>query len=152
MWTNFFDDFITFCRSPEAVSTSKCVESLFCLLGWGYADSGERFDTCLILFDNTAKRKVELRGEIDSILADATLKQPHALKLRGRMQFADGQLFGRASRLRLREARASAFSDCGEPSIIVGASEIRRSVVPWTAQAVDAYLWGPVVHFHRCML
>ena len=44
-----FGDFITFCRSPEAVSTSQCVESLFCLLGRGYADSGEkagRFDTC----------------------------------------------------------------------------------------------------------
>ena len=68
----------------------------------------------MILFDNTAKRKVELCEEKDSILADATLKQPHALKLRGRMQFADGQLFGQASRLCLREVSAHAFSDCGE--------------------------------------
>ena len=30
------------------------------------------------------------------------------------MQFADGQLFGRASRLCLREVSAHAFSDCGE--------------------------------------
>ena len=64
VWTNFFDDFITFCRSPEAVSTSQCVESLFCLLGWGYADSGEkagRFDTCFqalgIQVDLSAFRK-----------------------------------------------------------------------------------------------
>ena len=42
VWTNFFDDFITFCRSPEAVSAGQCVESLFCLLGWGYAESGEK--------------------------------------------------------------------------------------------------------------
>lgn len=46
-------------------------------------------------FKNTEKRVVELVDYIDKALTTGTLDLLSSQKLRGRMQFADSQLFGR---------------------------------------------------------
>ena len=61
-------------------------------------------------FSNTEKRKCELKGLILSILDSGVLTSQDALKLRGRLQFADGQLFGRIGKLCLKEVTSHAFA------------------------------------------
>ena len=48
--------------------------------------------------DNTESRRMEIAGLITEILDSKELRKMDALKLRGRMQFAAGQLFGRTAR------------------------------------------------------
>ena len=119
MWSNFYDDFVTFCWSDDCDRTENAVALLFDLLGWQFARDGEKalpfgknfgetlgiqidlssFHRGFVEFSNTEKRQLELCQLIDSILASRTLSSADALKLRGRLQFADGQLFGRIGKL-----------------------------------------------------
>ena len=54
--------------------------------------------------DNTASRRSEISESIRQILHDGNLPRMEALKLRGRMQFASGQLFGRVAKRTLAVA------------------------------------------------
>lgn len=112
-WTCFFDDYAIFAPDSIASATTSAVNLLFKMLGWAIAEDGSKasdFSQCLkalgivvnlskisdgcVLFSNTKKRVVELTKYIQSFLnADYTQK------LRRRMQFADGQLFGRVGSL-----------------------------------------------------
>ena len=94
---------------------------LFQLLGWKFAVEGdkahsfslafsalgvhinlEKFAYGTVEFSNTEKRTAELTEAIEAILARGTMTVLESQKLRGRMQFADGQLFGRLGRLCMR--------------------------------------------------
>ena len=129
MWTNFYDDFITFSWDDDADRTCSAVELLFDLLGWDFARDGDKalaFDRCFgalgihidlsnfdrgfVEFSNTEKRKHELKEIIETILEEGVLSLPNSLKLRGRLQFAEGQLFGRIGKLCLNEITNHAFS------------------------------------------
>eukprot|EP00435_Cladocopium_sp_Y103_P004485 s3451_g1.t1 len=128
MWSNFYDDFVTFSWSEDASRTAESVELLFDLLGWQFAREGEKalpfgpefgalgihidlsnFSRGFAEFSNTSKRKEELCSLIRKILDLKTLSHAEALKLRGRLQFADGQLFGRVGKLCLKEITSHAF-------------------------------------------
>ena len=132
LWTNYFDDFVTVCPQQESKSVTSAVHCLFSLLGWSYADSGPKAppfaDTFqalgvlvnladlhrgVVRFDNTQSRKTELAAAISSILETRTLTHREALKLRGRMQFSAGQLFGRISRTCLAVVTQHAYSKTG---------------------------------------
>lgn len=107
MWTNFYDDYIVFSRPGLDQSPSQASEFLFKLTGWIFAESGTECealgvkfsmsvpgrDHCLI--SNTTRRISEICSELDEILAGQSLNKLRAQKLRGRLQFADGQLYGR---------------------------------------------------------
>ena len=127
-WSHFFDDFVVFCKSGLAVNTGQTVEMLFRLLGWKYAVEGEKataFSTSFtalgvdinlsgavlgsVEFANTAKRKAELSSTISDLLDKGTMSLNEAQKLRGRMQFMDGQLFGRLGRLCMKAVTDHAF-------------------------------------------
>ena len=69
----------------------------------------DRFNLGVITFANTAKRASELIGVIDAVLTKGSMSQAESLRLRGRMQFAEGQVFGRIGRLCLREITRHAF-------------------------------------------
>ena len=56
-----------------------------------------------ILVCNTEKRKRELADKIDEVLKSGSLTSPAAASLKGRLGFAGGQLFGRATRKLLNE-------------------------------------------------
>jgi len=132
MWTNFYDDFVTFSWDEDAERTGASIELLFDLLGWDFARDGEKalafdqffgalgihvglsnFDRGFVEFSNTEKRKLELKELISSILEAGFLSLPDSLKLRGRLQFAEGQLFGRIGKLCLKEITSHAFSSGG---------------------------------------
>ena len=57
----------------------------------------------LVKFTNTEKRANELIGTINTILQKGNMTLVEAQRLRGRMQFMDGQLFGRLGKLCMRE-------------------------------------------------
>ena len=120
-WTSFYDDFVVFSTPSMAKSTELAVAAFLRLLGWLFAESGKKcmpFDeTCSALgvtFDlsystslqcricNTDKRILELKQEILAFVANGKLGKVSAQRLRGRMQFAEGQLYGRTGRRCIR--------------------------------------------------
>ena len=54
-----------------------------------------------VLFDNTEKRTQELLSSLSKVLISGKLSRHEALRLRGRLQFACGQLFGRIGKASL---------------------------------------------------
>ena len=117
LWTSFYDDFISFSRPALSKSTEATIVSLFRLLGWVFAEEGEKcmpfdslFDALGVSFDlsashlgsvsvrNTETRVVELCNDLQEILDKGSLGSKQAQRLRGRMQFAEAQMFGRTGR------------------------------------------------------
>ena len=130
-WSNFFDDFVTLARVGESKSVSIAVDQFFKLLGWAVSSGDKdlpfasRFKALgvevdlsswkngLVRFSNTEQRATELSEKISEILHAGKLSVPEALSLRGRMQFANSQLWGRASKLCLNSVTAHAYSGEG---------------------------------------
>eukprot|EP00435_Cladocopium_sp_Y103_P058991 s976_g21.t1 len=118
VWTSFYDDFIAFSKPVLTGSTEKVVGLLFKLLGWVFAEEGDKaelFNPCCsalgVLFDlsaahkglafvkTTEARRAELCHDLSEVIADGRLQSKQAQKLRGRMQVAEAQLFGRTGRV-----------------------------------------------------
>ena len=133
IWSNLYDDFICFSSEDLTSNTDHAVDLFFRCLGWKYAVDGDKssefstkfsalgievnlanFANGFAEFKNTDKRITELCGYIDKALSDNALTLLDAQKLRGRMQFADGQLFGRLGRLCLRAVTEHAYSGKGK--------------------------------------
>ena len=115
--TSYFDDFITVCEKEEVHSVSGCMAGLFKLLGWKFAEHGDKAQPFaetvaalgvsvnvsnmhqgLVTIDNTAGRKNDIAAYIDEVIKTGSLSKMDALRLRGRMQFAAGQIFGRLAK------------------------------------------------------
>ena len=131
-WTNFFDDFVTIADEVEAHSLTETVHCLFCLLGWRFAEGGSKappFDKAFsalgvdidvsgmangeVKIDNTASRKKDLCETIEACLKTNKLSRHDALKLRGRMQFTAGQVYGRVAKTCLGHVTMHAYSTRG---------------------------------------
>ena len=129
MWSNFYDDFVTFSWEEDSLRTARSIELLFDLLVWQFAREGDKtfgfgpnfgvvginidlscFDRGFTEFSNTDKRKLELNEVVRAVLTSGRLSSADALKLRGRLEFADGKLFGRIGKLCLKEVTDHAFS------------------------------------------
>ena len=99
------------------MSVDASVRCLLKSLGWRFAESGEKappfgeFVNALgvsidvasmgsgkIQIDNTASRKAEISSVISAVIEGGCLPRAEALRLRGRLQFASGQLFGRLAK------------------------------------------------------
>ena len=116
------------------------VHAFFHLLEWSFAETGSKavdFDTMCkalgvnidvslmrqgtVLIDNTEARKKELGDFIEKIVTTKKLSSVDALKLRGRMQFTAGQLFGRVAKTCLARVTNHAYrsntSDVSDPLI-----------------------------------
>ena len=63
-----------------------------------------------ILIDNTPARKLEISSLMSSVLEDGRLPRADALRHRGRLQFASGQLFGRLAKKALSIVAGHAYS------------------------------------------
>ena len=130
-WSNFFDDFVTLARASESKMVAIAVDQFFKLLGWAVSagdkdlpfakkfkalgvevDLSSWKDGC-VRFANTEQRANELAAKISDILASGKLTSAEALSLRGRMQFANAQIWGRASKLCLNAVTAHAYSGNG---------------------------------------
>ena len=120
----------TFLRAAHSLwwLTHKTIDLFFRCLGWDYAVEGDKassfaeqfialgvvvdlhsFSNGSVKFSNTAKRTAELCELIDKILSAGSLELKEAQRLRGRMQFADSQLFGRCGRLCLSAVTDHAY-------------------------------------------
>ena len=129
LWSSFFDDFITLSRKSEADAMSIASSQFFRLLGW-LVSAGEKdlpfsetfkalgveidcsaWQSGLVKFRNTPKRISELSETISSALKRGRLGSHEALVLRGRMQFARAQIWGRAPKLCLAAITAHAYGE-----------------------------------------
>ena len=127
--TNYFDDFVTLGTSDEASALKSCVHLVFKMLGWFFAESGskapdfsEEFPALgvlinvskmgrgLVQFGNTETRRKELLETISKVLAEGRMTKVTALKLRGRLQFASANIFGRIARAALHAVTAHAYA------------------------------------------
>ena len=112
MWSAYFDDFLCLARESEAKHVDFCVNSIFSLLGWKVSTHkllpfasickvlGVQLDLrqsgdSLCLISNTAERVEELVQDIANILSAGALPRVEGERLRGRLQFASNQVFGR---------------------------------------------------------
>ena len=119
VWSSYFDDFLSFATQNLTKHTDLCISTFFHLLGWELSlDKLVPYSQCckvlgveLVLYKspegmftvcNTAERAEELTSAISDILRQGTLKKSDGEKLRGRLQFASNQLFGRRFRNCLR--------------------------------------------------
>ena len=119
-WTSYFDDFFSVTHEVTARHTEFVIAAMFRLLGWNLFSEklvdyhtvckvlGVEFDfklagQGLVLVRNTEDRVKELCDEIDGILGSRVLKRTDGERLRGRLQFASGQLFGRYARNKMRQ-------------------------------------------------
>ncbi|CAE7578426.1 unnamed protein product [Symbiodinium sp. CCMP2592] len=149
-WSVFFDDFITIAKSCDIGHTEATVCTFFRLLGWLFDECGSKavdFSTSfkalgvlfnlaqspkgLVTISNTPTRITELTTVISTLLASRKLTRAEAQRLRGRMQFCDSFLFGRASRLSLQA--------------------VSRHVHSTHDEVIDGDLWDSLLRFHNCL-
>ncbi|CAE7790755.1 pol [Symbiodinium sp. CCMP2592] len=125
--TNYFDDFVLLALGGDRSSCSHAFDEVMKLLGWKLsADKTTEWNTSFealgVLFEldqtgsgvlkvkNTEKRRKELTGAIKGFLDKGTMTQKEALQLRGRLQFAQAQFFGRLGRRCLTEVTKHAYT------------------------------------------
>ena len=131
-WTSYFDDFGITCRDELVANTDFCVRALFELLGIEYAREGKkappfsrdfkllgvRVDLSgaplgVVKIGNTPERREELTTFIESNLEANCLDLKTAERLRGRLVFFEGFVFGRVSNSAMRTVdRQGATSRC----------------------------------------
>ena len=118
--TNYFDDFVSIAASKEASSVQSCMHMFFKLVGWQFAEVGEKapefaelfsalgvsinvsqFHRGLVMVGNTESRRKELVELLEALIETQVLHKAEALRLRGRLQFAAGNVFGRIARASL---------------------------------------------------
>ena len=129
--TNYFDDFVVLARQSEAAHLTSVINSFLTLLGWSFAEDGSKAPpfsgTAQALgvkidvsdmhngrawVDNTESRKEDISSAIKKVSNSRELTTADALKLRGRLQFTSGQLFGRLSRTTLSKITHHAYRSC----------------------------------------
>ena len=113
-WTAYFDDYVVICRDVLARHTDWVLDTFFKLIGWAVSvDKMEDFSAAAkalgIILDladcrlgvarisNTEKRRRELHEFITKVLDAGSLSQREGPRLRGRLLFAEAQMFGRRS-------------------------------------------------------
>ena len=119
LWSSYFDDFFSVAEQATSKHTDLVISAFFAILGWNLSsDKLVPFDSvCKVLgvkFDlklsgdglafvlNTDERVLELCDCLDEVLTSKRLRRGEGEKLRGRLIFAAGQLFGRFVRNQVR--------------------------------------------------
>ena len=117
LMTNYFDDFISLSPKSESPAVMSCIHMCFKLLGWAFAETGEKAPDFSAVFQalgvsvdvsnlhrgvmeiaNTENRRQELLAFLRHAIQTRRLTKQEALRLRGRLQFSAGQLFGRIAK------------------------------------------------------
>ena len=123
LMTHFFDDFVTVCRKAESNMVSQVLDSFFKLLGWKVAEDKDcdfaaafsalgirvaldRLPEGVVTFANAQGRIEELSKSLGDLLRDRRATAKSIERLRGRMLFAGGQLFGRLAKLCVQALRS----------------------------------------------
>ena len=118
-WTVYFDDFFLVESNDLVRHTDFVVSSFFETLGWevtsekdsGFLSVGRILGVCVDLSEcrrgmvsvfNTEQRKSELGSTIDMLLEVGSTKKGELPTLRGRLLFAENQIFGRICNKQMR--------------------------------------------------
>eukprot|EP00438_Fugacium_kawagutii_P024944 Skav213201 [mRNA] locus=scaffold2826:375883:385109:- [translate_table: standard] len=119
-WSAYFDDFLSLSEKASSKHTDLCISAMFSFLGWKLSEDkllpfdsvckvlGVRLDLSnakfgIVKVSNTPGRVEELVGELNHVIRENRLSRKDGEKLRGRLQFASSQLFGRSFRKYLKE-------------------------------------------------
>ena len=119
LWTCYFDDYLHLAKDTESRHLEVVISTFFHLIGWRVSeDKLLPYDTCckvlgirldlkdfklgIAALANSEKRQTELRQSLEEVIVRGFLQKAEGEKLRGRMQFASGQLFGRRAKTALR--------------------------------------------------
>ena len=118
-WTDYFDDYLSTSGAACTKHTEFVISMFFKILGWDLSvDKSLDYDSmCVILgvqlnlkdamlgiavIGNTEKRKREAVGDIEQALQTGSLDPKLSERLRGRLQFASCQVFGRRPKAALK--------------------------------------------------
>ncbi|CAE7560207.1 unnamed protein product [Symbiodinium sp. CCMP2592] len=118
-WSVFFDDYVVVASPEEKGHLDLVLRSYFALVGWETSDEkdagfksvakalGVEFSLGeihlgLLRVQNTEARKRELVSTIESIVQQGGAHAKELECLRGRLQFAESQVFGRGAAQRMR--------------------------------------------------
>ncbi|CAE7204871.1 car [Symbiodinium sp. CCMP2592] len=119
VWSEYFDDYLSVSGAACAKHCNFVITMFFQLLGWEVSKDKELdYDAMcvvlgvqinlkdaklgLIFLENTAKRKKEALDDISRALSTGLLDPSESEKLRGRLQFASCQIFGRRPKASLK--------------------------------------------------
>ena len=117
VWTSFYDDYPTLAPLLVSRAVDKAVHLFLNMLGWIVtSDPSKTFDFAesfnalgvafrvgrLILGDSTVENKparvLAVRGQLQQVIACKRMPKPLAESLRGKVQFMENSVFGRAAR------------------------------------------------------
>ena len=132
LMANYFDDFVSLSKESERAAVTSCVQMYFKLLGCAFAETGEKapefsqlfqalgVNICvqslhvgLVTVGNTDSRRRELIEFIAKVIEKKQLARHDALRLRGRLQCAAGQVFGRIAKCALAAVSWHAYNSSG---------------------------------------
>ena len=117
-------------------SVAGSIKFVFKALGWLFAEGGDKAPCGVVTIDNTDGCKGALFQTLDDVILSKKLGRPDALRLRGKLQSAAGQVAGRLARKSLNVVTKHAYSMCGvdldEPT--VGALRLHRTFISASAQ------------------
>ena len=121
IWSSFFDDYSTLAPKSVGVVTSTAAILMLKLLGWRVSDKpgkdrpwSELFTTLGVVFDisriseslatvgNKEDRKAKLLELLHQVIATKFASAKECESLRGKLVYADTQVFGRASKGKLK--------------------------------------------------
>ena len=129
-WSCYFDDFFAIEKKELARHTSFIIDSLFSALGWStsteknsdFSSLARALGVVINLSDthllrvsvsNSEHRGKDIGDMIDGMLAKKYFRKSDMESLRGRLVFAEGQLFGRVAQRSLRELSCAIASGSG---------------------------------------
>eukprot|EP00434_Breviolum_minutum_P031926 symbB.v1.2.028233.t1/scaffold2972.1/size66174/2 len=160
--TCYFDDYVCVSRASLASNTAKCFETLLDLLGWKYDKSGDKADEMSdtiaalgVVFDlnrtkegfvvvsNTEKRKADVCSQIQEAAQKGCITQHAAASLKGRLGFAEGQLFGRGVKRLINELGKHALhpprGNVLQESTLQALSDVAERIEKAHPRLVDCY-------------
>ena len=118
-WSVYFDDYVVVASAEEKSHLDWVLRSNFTLIGWETSDEKDAgfssvakalgVEICLddirlglLKVQNTEARKRELASTIETIVSNGGAHAKEFECLRGRLQFAESQVFGRGAAQRMR--------------------------------------------------
>ena len=104
---------------------------------------------------NTDSRREELIKFLDAVLKTGKLKKAEALKLRGRLQFASGNVFGRIAKSILSAVTAHAYyckSQELDDRTVLALNPSQAITSRWSTTRIEAYNWQSLFCADGCML
>ena len=140
-WSCYFDDFFAIEKKELARHTSFIIDSLFSALGWStsteknsdFSSLARALGVVINLSDthllkvsvsNSEHRGKDISDMIEGMLTKKYFRKSEMESLRGRLVFAEGQLFGRVAQRSLRELSCAIASGSGAVT-----ESLRKSLV-----------------------